>query len=333
MMPSLRLSIVIACALTLFAGSLRAAEIHLSTENTASHFQTRFLEHYAADLNTRISTHHFSVLHSAQAFKDRDVAEALSGGRVAIAAPGIWHLGRFAPDLNALLLPGFMGLETQKVRELVDGTFGLALNQSLEQKLKVRVLGKWLDLGPAHIFTRNQVIRTFDDLKGLRIRYAGGEGNALRLKAMGAIPVLIPWPDVPDALDHGEIDGLLTTTSTVASASLWEHGIRHAFFSHSYYPFYIPLVSLDIWNRMPAQMQTTLTTAWANMIDEGRDLAAQDQKKSIEMLIAHNINIVEPDETARRNERVLLLAHQDDMANTIGISSKALQTLEQFAGQ
>lgn len=330
-MPVFRVVVFAFCmALSLNA---KSAEILISTENTADHFQTIFLEDFAKALNSSISEHKFRVVHSAQAFKDRDVAEALSSGRIAIAAPGIWHLGRFAPDLNALLLPSFMGLDSQAVRELVDNDFGVRLNHAIEKNLNVRVIGRWLDLGPAHIFTREASVNHFDDLRGLRIRYAGGEGNALHLKELGAIPVLIPWPNVPEALDRKEIDGLLTTTSTVASAALWEHGIAHAFLSHSYYPFYMPLMSQDIWARLSPTVRETILRTWEEMVDEGRKQAITHQQASLITAAQNNVEIVAPDEAERSYQRLDLLRHQVDLAETIGISEEALNTLMQIAGE
>lgn len=332
-MKSVLRALVIACCMTLTVTGARSAEILISTENTADHFQTIFLQKFAATLNAEISEHRFRVIHSAQAFKDRDVAEALSTGRIAMAAPGIWHLGRFSADLNALLLPSFMGFGSADVRKIVDGDFGTRLNQSLEKNLNVRVLGRWLDLGPAHIFTRNVAVNHFGDLRGLRIRYAGGEGNALRLKAMGAIPVLIPWPNVPDALDRKEIDGLLTTTSTVVSAALWKHGIAHAFLSYSYYPFYVPLISHDVWARLKPATRDIITRVWEDMIDGGRKLAVTHQQASLITAAQNNIDIADPGLAERQKQRLVLLAHQGELAATAGISQAAVRTLTQIAGQ
>ena len=318
--------------LVLMAMPAFAADIQISTENTPSHFQTQVLQRYAAALNAEIPEHRFDVVHSARAFSDREVAEAVSSTRVAIAAPGIWHLGQYSSDLNALLLPDFMGLEAQDVRKLVDGPVGEALEDSLETQLNVKVIGKWLDLGPAHIFTRKKVIRRFDDLKGLRIRYAGGDANALRLAALGAEPVLIPWPNVPDALDRGEIDGLLTTSSTVVSASLWEHGLTHAFLSHSYYPFYVPLISGDIWRRLSEPQRKVLTDSWEDMISDGRERAVSHQESSMALLREHGIKITAPSNQERESVRRSLASRQDEMAREIGISNKMLEILAQHGG-
>lgn len=333
-MPTARILIVL--SLLFLAGGMQsgmAAEILISTENTPSHFQTVLLQSYAERLNNDIPGHEFRLVHSAKAFRDRDVAEALSSGRVAIASPGIWHLGRYSNELNALLLPSFMGLGASEVRAVVDGPFELVLRKSLEDRLNVKVIGRWLDLGPAHIFTRDKEIRNFNDLKGLRIRYAGGEGNALRLAAMGAVPVLIPWPSVPEALDREEIDGLLTTTSSVVSASLWENGIKHAFLCHSYYPFYVPLISGDIWQRLTKSQRGKIRSNWEAMIDHGRQMAIDHQNSSLVTLAEKGVSIMRPSEDERHAIRMKLVAQQTEMARTLGISDRTLITLERAKGR
>ena len=311
----------------------KAAEIQISTENTMAHFQTVFLQSYATALNEAIPEHHFTVVHTAKAFSDREVAAAVSSARVAIAAPGIWHLGQYSSDLDALLLPCFMGLEAQNVRSLVDGEVGQALSESLEKYLNINVFGKWLDVGPAYIFTRDKAIHRFSDLKGLRIRYAGGTANALRLAALGATPVLIPWPNVSEALEKGEIDGLLSTSSAVVSAALWDHGISHAFRSRSYYPFYVPVISRDIWKRLSEDQRDTIADTWNEMISDGRSLAVTHDEMSINQLRTNGVSISTPSKNDLDTVRRMLITHQHEIAQQVGISENMLGILAQHGGK
>ncbi len=310
----------------------KTAEIQISTENTVAHFQTVFLQNYAKALNEAIPEHHFTVIHTAKAFSDREVAAAVSSARVAIAAPGIWHLGQYSSDLDALLLPYFMGLEAQTVRTLVDGKVGQALSSSLERHLNIKVFGKWLDVGPAYIFTRDKAINRFSDLKGLRIRYAGGTANALRLAALGATPVLIPWPNVSEALENSEIDGILSTSSAVVSAALWEHGIKYAFRSNSYYPFYVPVISRDIWKRLSDDQRDIIADTWNEMISEGRALAVAHDEMSINKLRTNGTSITTPSTEDLDTVRRALRTHQHEIAQQVGISENMLGILAQYGG-
>lgn len=301
------------------AAPVRGAELLISTENTAGHPQTQFLETFATALSGGIAPHTVVMRHSAQAYRGQDEAEALATGKIAFAAPGIWLLGQFNTDLNALLLPAFMGWSGEALAPIVDGALGQHLNAGLEANLNAVVIGPWLDLGPAHIFTRDQPVSRFSDLKGLRIRYAGGAANARVLEALGAIPVLIPWPDVPNALDRGAIDGLLTTASTVVSAKLWDHGIHHGFLSGTYYAYYVPLASRPVWNRLSASQKTAVRGAWGNHIGEGRERARASQQEALGRLRAEGVILTDPGPEDDRRTRLSLAQLQAEMVRDLGL--------------
>jgi TRAP-type C4-dicarboxylate transport system substrate-binding protein len=86
--------------------------------------------------------------------------------------------------------------------------------------------------------TNKKQIKTMDDFKGLKVRVLGGPPTEMA-KALGAVPALIPMPDMYQALDKGVVD---------AGAVPWEavHGFR-LYEVAKYYtiaPFYVAYFSL-----------------------------------------------------------------------------------------
>lgn len=61
--------------------------------------------------------------------------------------------------------------------------------------------------GPASIHTKDVLIRTPDDLKGLRIRRPSAVAGDL-LESMGASPVGLPAPDIYTSIERGVVDGV-----------------------------------------------------------------------------------------------------------------------------
>ncbi len=257
----------------------------ISTENTEAHVQTRVLRLFAeraeAALNGAVRV---EVVSGAALYRDRDVPDALAGGRVAMAAPGTWHLGQHVPDFNIPLLPMFYGQPPAVSHALVDGDFGRLLSERLEKAIGVHVLGRFIDLGQAHVFTRKVPVASPDDFGGLRIRVAGGRANQQRLVALGAEPILIPWPELPEVLRAGQVDGALTTAATVVSAELWIHGLDHACLDQEYFPQYVPMVSGTLWSRLPPPIRDALTDAWESVVAEARSMALDDQAAAIVIL-------------------------------------------------
>ena len=68
-------------------------------------------------------------------------------------------------------------------------------------------------------------LRTLEELKGMKIR-AATRLNARMLAALGATPVQMPLPSVPDALGKGVIDGAMVPWEGVPAAKL--HEIAHS---------------------------------------------------------------------------------------------------------
>jgi TRAP-type C4-dicarboxylate transport system substrate-binding protein len=72
---------------------------------------------------------------------------------------------------------------------------------------------------PGHIQSRNAVAN-LDDLKGMKLR-AAGTGVPV-LKALGAAPVGMPMPQVPESVQTGVIDGTMTSREVLKDFKLAE---------------------------------------------------------------------------------------------------------------
>lgn len=294
--------------------------MRISTENAEDHVQTRSVARFIAQLRKKAGKSLVVEFYpQARLFRDRDVIRALEQGRVEMALPGIWQFDRFVPDLGLFFLPLLYGQDGARVDLLRDGEIGAKLRARVESVLDVKLLGRWTDLGAAHLFTMNKPIRRIDDLADLVIRTPGGEASAMRLEAQGARPVSVAWPDFPGALDNGQLDGMVTTYETVASARLWEHGIRFAYEDHAYFAQYLPLVSARFWNRLTPTLQQIIREAWEANVAPSRAAAREAQLQAKALLAARGVSVRSPTPIERETARRRLLEHQDGMVKALSI--------------
>lgn len=313
-------------------GAVAAPVLDVSTENAAEHVQTRVLGRFVERLNARLQGRlEVRLHHDAELYRDRDVIDALSAGRVEMAAPGTWHLSRLVPEFAALEMPAVYGQQADYLGRQVDGALGAALNRRLEERLDVHVLGPWLDLGHAHIFVRDHSVRGPDDLKGLRLRIAGGVVNAWRIERLGAEPVVIPWPDFPQALRDDLVDGTLTTPATVVSAALWNDGITEAYLDHQYYAYYVPMMSGAVWRRLAPPVRQIVEQVWAETAEEGRIMARAEQAAALETLQAQGVVLVHPDPAALTETRARMLAAQTDLVERLGLDPAVAALLDEVS--
>ena len=300
--------------------------MRISVENTETHFQTKAVKRFADDirekLKGRIDVQFFS---NAQLLRDSDVVQALGQGRVEMAVPGTWNIMQFEPDVGVFLLPVFYGRAAEDNYRILDGEIGRTINTKLEKNLQFKVLGKWIDLGYAHLFGIQKRIKRHEDIEGLRIRVAGGTANKLRIQALGGHPVIIPWPDLPEYMRQGKVDGILTSYETVKSAKLWENGVRYVFEDQEYFPQYIPLIRASFWEKLTPDIQGLLTDTWKENVDAARLSAAEAQKEAKKILIEKGVEIVvpEPDQMKKWRNQMLLL--QDEFIRELRIDPELVR--------
>jgi tripartite ATP-independent transporter DctP family solute receptor len=105
---------------------------------------------------------------------------------------------------------------------VLDGPFGRELGEDLKKKTGIRLMA-YADNGVRHFTNSKRVIRTPEDMKGLKIRVQPSPVFIELVKALGASPTAIDWGETPAALAQGTADGQENSVTTIMSASLYQH--------------------------------------------------------------------------------------------------------------
>ena len=144
----------------------------------------------------------------------------------------------------------------------------------------VKILGLWTT-GPGDLWVAEGVASTKDDIAGLTIR-SSGPVQAEVIKALGANPVSMAAPELRGALEAGEIDGLLTVDTALATHNLTdvlESGIECG----CYVLASFMVMNLDAWNILSPDQQAAMedlsgkevSEAAAMFYDKGSATAAE----------------------------------------------------------
>ncbi len=234
-------------------------------------------------------------------FADLNVSKALLQGQVEMAVPGAWVLTGIVPDCDMVQLPEFYGQPAEVTHKATDGKPGQFVDQQLEKKLRPHILGPWMDLGYQNWYSTRTPLTSAQSLKGLKIRSPGGAAISWRIKFMGGIPNVTPWPNVPLALSQGTFDALVSTDESVNSAKLWEAGVRYSYADHQFMGQYIPMFADGFWNKLSAEQKKMMTDIWADNIATYRTNAAASQQNARKTLEANGVKFTDPSPDARRN--------------------------------
>jgi C4-dicarboxylate-binding protein DctP len=318
-----------------FVRTARAEPIRLrvSVDTSPSHGRTvsiaDFLKKLEAASQGEIKTQLFD---SGQLFADRDVIKALVLNQIEMAAPGTWLVAAYVPEADMGQLPVFYGQPADATHRAIDGVPGDLVNDQITRKLRVKIPGRWIDLGFTNWYSTRRPLSGLADLKGLKIRNSGGFAQPWRAQFFGALPNMTAWPDVPLALSQGTFDALQSTNESCASAKLWDAGLRFGLIDHQSLGDYIPIIGETFWSALSPALKTLVTDLWAANIGIYRANLAEAQDLAETQLKARGVKLayVSPDDLAE--QRKLMLADQDVVARQMKISAEMVTRISEAVG-
>lgn len=107
------------------------------------------------------------------------------------------------------------------------------------------------------VITRNKQVKTMEDMKGLKIRVPGGPATD-QMKALGAIPVLMPMPDSYQALEKGVMDGMGAPWEAIEGIRLYEV-VKYYTVAPLCGTYFSMVVNPGRWNSLPKDVQDAIT--------------------------------------------------------------------------
>jgi C4-dicarboxylate-binding protein DctP len=269
------------------------------------------------------------IFASGQLYADLNVAKALLQGQVDMAAPGAWTQTGIVPDCDFCQLPVFYGRPIEVTEKASDGKPGALIVKQMETKLRVKVLGPWLDLGFQNWYTTKMPLNTSDDIKGLKIRSPGGAGISWRISFFNGIPNTTAWPNVPLALSQGTFDGFVSTNESCASAKLWEAGVKYSYQDHQYVGQYVPMMNGVFWAKLPPEIQKVMIDLWAANIATYRANAAASQDRARKTMADNGVTFTDPSQDVLSKARKAMQAEVASLASAAKLSPEVIRLSEQ----
>ncbi|KNZ31933.1 MAG: C4-dicarboxylate ABC transporter [Methylibium sp. NZG] len=175
---------------------------------------TPWCDKVAAESNNRIKCQIFPAM--SMGGTPAQLVDQVKDGVVdlVITLPG-YTAGRF-PTTEAFELP-FMCNSAEAGARAAWDYFG---KYSAKEFPGTKILATWVH-DEGYIHTRDKQIKTLADFKGLKMRAPTRQTNKL-LTSLGASPVGMPLPAIPDAVSKGTIDGFLLPWEVMPSLKLHE---------------------------------------------------------------------------------------------------------------
>jgi tripartite ATP-independent transporter DctP family solute receptor len=159
------------------------------------------------------------VYHSGQLGGERDIEEGMQQGTVQMGI-GAGALANFAPIVNTLELP-YLIKNQEHMHRIAKGPVGVRLAELIEKQAGFKVLD-YYSTGDSCIETVKVPVRTPNDLKGLKIRVMETPSLVDGMKALGANPTPMPYPEIYMGLKQGVIEGAHVDLLSVKTLKLYE---------------------------------------------------------------------------------------------------------------
>ena len=156
--------------------------------------------------------------------------------------------------------------------KVYDGEFGQALARDIEAKANFKVLGFGESGGFFAITNNKRPLRSPDDMRGIKLRTMSLPLHQEIVKALGASPTSVAWPEVYTSLQTGVVDGQMNPLSIITMAKFQEVQKYITLTNHLYAP-YVWVINPRFYNSLPSDLQKIVDDAARTGILAGRGLS------------------------------------------------------------
>jgi tripartite ATP-independent transporter DctP family solute receptor len=225
--------------------------------------------------------HTIRVFHSRQLGEEEQTIEQTRAGVIDIDRVNIAPLTKYVPVAAALALP-FLFRSADHLHAVLDGPIG---EDILSRFTAGGLVGlTFYDSGARSIYNNVRPIRALADLKGMRLRVQPSELMANMVRALGAVPIQLPYGQVITGLSTGLIDGAENNWPSFVTTGHFKYARYYSLTEHTMTPEVL-MMSSSAWQSLSAEDQQIfrdaaresnrfMRTRWAALEEKSRRDAA-----------------------------------------------------------
>jgi C4-dicarboxylate-binding protein DctP len=222
------------------------------------------------------------VYPNSSLYKDKEELEALQLGSAQLLAPSISKFGPLGvKEFDVFDLPFLMSDDTH-ARQMMASPMMAEFNKKLEDK-GVTPLAYW-DNG-SHVYTANVPLIAPDDFRGLKMRIQGSKVLDAVARQLGAIPQIIAFGELYQALQTGVVDGEDNVPSNIWTQKFYDVQ-KYLTVSHHGRLTYSLITNKKFWDSLPADIRPGLDRAVKESTVFFDDTAAKDNVDALDQIKA-----------------------------------------------
>jgi C4-dicarboxylate-binding protein DctP len=167
-------------------------------------------------------------------------------------------------------------------------------------------------------FSANTPIKTPEDLKGKKLRIQSSKVLEAQMQSIKAIPQVMPFSEVYQALQTGVVDGTENPISNFYTQKMHEVQKHLAISDHGYLGYAV-IVNKKFWEGLPADVRGQLETAMKDSTEYANKIAKQKNDEDLEAVKASGkTQVTVLSEAERAAFRTVMVSVHEKMADRIG---------------
>ncbi len=248
-------------------------------------------------------------------FKDKEELEALQLGSVQMLAPSVSKFGPMGvKEFEAFDLP-YLFDDYDSLHKVARGPIGQSMFKRLHAHGFVG-LAFW-DNGFKE-FTANRPLRRPEDFKGLKFRIKSSKVLEAQMRAVGAVPQVMAFSEVYQALETGVVDGAENTPTNILTQKMHEVQ-KFLTLTHHGYDGYVVVVNAAFWQSLPPDIRAILEQALADATRYVDEISQRDNDDAIEAIRkSGRTQVIELTPDERRALKKAMLPVHRQMEDRIG---------------
>jgi len=235
-------------------------------------------------------------------------------GAIDMNLPTQGGLDKYEKAFGTVMMP-FAFTNSAHAHEVLDGPFNDWVAPKLEEQGLV-LLSNW-EYGFRNITNSVRPIETPDDVAGLKLRTPPELQIVAAVEGLGASATQIAFPELPNALNQGVVDGQENPVGVIYHYNLDDFQDHLALTRHVYNSM-VHVINKDAFDRLTEEQQTILREESAKAAATMRELVQAQEADELAKLEERGMQVTRPD----------LAAFRDTV-----VGSEAMQRVADYTGQ
>ncbi len=246
---------------------------------------------------------------------EREVLELLQIGSIAMTKVSAAAMANFAPEYKLLGVP-YLFRDKEHLFKVLEGEIGEKMLQAGSEYL-LRGLC-FYDAGSRSFYTKEKLIRTPEDLSGLKIRVMNHKMSVDMVNALGGSATPMAYGELYTALQQGVVDGAENNPPSFFTSGHYEVCKYYTLDEHSSIPDVL-VIGTKYWNTLSNKEKTWVKDAARVSVGAQKKFWSDNVAECMTKLIAADVEVYRPEKSlfADKANTVIEDFKKDPKMNTL----------------